>query len=101
MSKLSFSGSVSHFLGMMILNYILCIVTCGLYFPWATVAFHKWKASYTSLNGVPFRFTGSGTELFGKFIIWYLLSILTCGIYSIWAMVDYEKWVITNTEYGQ
>jgi uncharacterized membrane protein YjgN (DUF898 family) len=98
--RFTFTGDAAGFLGLGIINFLLTVITLGIYVPWAVVNYNKWRCRNTFLNGSNFVFEGEGSHLLGKFIIWYLLTIITCGIYWIWASVELEKWTQEHTAYA-
>lgn len=66
--KLQFHGKGGDFFGVIIVNWLLTIVTLGLYYPWAKANKLKYLYGETSLNEDRFAFHGTGKEMFKGFI---------------------------------
>lgn len=66
--KLGFTGKGGDYFGIVIVNWILTIITLGLYYPWAKAKKLSYLYSTTSLNGDKFTFHGTGKEMFKGFI---------------------------------
>lgn len=64
----SFKGDGGKLLGIYIVNFLLMIVTLGLYFPWAKAKINRYLHSETELEGETFVFHGTGKEMFIGFI---------------------------------
>lgn len=76
MKKLNFSGKGSGYLGIWALNFILTIVTLGLYYPWAKEKMRKYIWNETSFKNDRFQFHGTGKEMFKGFIKVYLFFVI-------------------------
>lgn len=76
---LSFHASGATLLGIMLKNWLLNIITLGLYYPWARVEILKLYWHSTQLNGTPFSFTGTGQEIFKGFI---KVMLVAAGVYG-------------------
>lgn len=74
--KLAFHGKGGEFFGIIIVNWLLTIVTLGLYYPWAKANKLKYLYGETSLNEERFAFHGTGKEMFKGFIKAILLFVL-------------------------
>ena len=86
--KLDFHGKGSDFFGIIIVNWLLTIVTLGIYYPWAKAKQLQYIYSATSLNGDSFSFHGTGKEMFKGFI----KAILIFGtLYGILILAMYLK----------
>ena len=93
-----FNGSGREYLGLFVIHlFLLCVVTLGIYSPWAWVRLLKLKASHTLINGKQVTFTGNGKELLLIGLACGLLTIITLGIYSPWAICWILKWKARNT----
>ncbi len=66
--KLRYFGEGKKYFVIVIVNWLLTIVTLGLYYPWARVASLKYNYSQTELLNSRFTFLGNGMELFKGFI---------------------------------
>jgi hypothetical protein len=95
-----YTGDLKGLAGAMAVNLGLCMVTFGIYAPWAIVAIRKYLYANISVGGRPGRLTfeGSPGELFGKFIVGILLTYCTLGIYSLWFAQDMFAFKWENTK---
>jgi uncharacterized membrane protein YjgN (DUF898 family) len=86
-----FTPSIAKYYGMTMLNFLLCFVTLGFYYPWAKEKNLKFIYSNVSFQESPFAFHGTGQEMFKGFIkaIVFLgiLGVLFAG--SQFFIVDY------------
>lgn len=64
----SFNGEGSEYFAISIVNFLLTIVTLGLYYPWAKAKSMQYLYRKTELAGSPFVFHGTGKEMFIGFI---------------------------------
>lgn len=81
--NLNFFGKGSELFVIMIVNWLLTLITLGIYYPWARIKNLRYIYGQTSLNNERFHFSGTGWELFIGFIkvffiyiAFYLVSIL-------------------------
>lgn len=80
---LEFHGKGSEFFSIMIVNWLLTLVTLGLYYPWARAKRLRYTYGQTSLNNERFHFAGTGKEMFRGFIKIILLYIVIVAIYAL------------------
>jgi uncharacterized membrane protein YjgN (DUF898 family) len=66
--KLEFNGSGKDFFGVVIVNWLLTVITLGIYYPWAKARQLQFLYGATSLKGDSFSFHGTGKEMFKGFI---------------------------------
>jgi uncharacterized membrane protein YjgN (DUF898 family) len=66
--KLGFNGDGSTLFGILIVNWLLTLVTLGIYYPWAKAKNLQYLYGATSLNNDYFKFHGTGKELFKGYI---------------------------------
>ena len=66
-----------------IVNYLLIIVTLGIYYPWGKAKVSRYLHSETELEGEPFVFHGTGKEMFIGFIKSVGLFIVVYGTVGI------------------
>ena len=78
--KLDFQGNGSDFFGILIVNWLLTIVTLGLYYPWAKAKKLQYLYGETSLNEDRFEFHGTGKEMFKGFIKAIGLFVVLYGV---------------------
>ena len=65
--SLEFHGKGSEFFSIMIVNWLLTLVTLGLYYPWARAKKLRYIYGQTELNNERFHFAGTGKEMFKGF----------------------------------
>lgn len=66
--QLEFHGKGSEYFAIMIVNWLMSIITLGLYYPWARAKRLRYVFGQTSLNNQRFHFSGTGKEMFKGFI---------------------------------
>ena len=78
--KLNFIGEGSAYFGVVIINWLLIVITLGIYYPWAKAKQLQYLYGATTLDDDAFTFSGTGKEMFmgmlkafGFFIIIYAL----------------------------
>ena len=84
--QLEFNGKGSEFFSVIIVNWLLTILTLGIYYPWAKARKLQFLYGETSLNGDSFSFHGTGKEMFrgfvkAIFIIGFLYSLFFLFLY--------------------
>ena len=67
-TSFSFTGKGSELFAIEIVNFLLTLVTLGLYYPWAKAKTLQYLYRRTELAGSPFTFHGTGREMFIGFI---------------------------------
>ncbi|MFN3444772.1 MAG: YjgN family protein [Bacteroidia bacterium] len=81
--QLEFFGKGADYFSIMIVNWLLTLVTAGLYYPWARAKRLNYIYSQTALNNERFHFAGTGNEMFRGFIKIILFYILIMGAYFL------------------
>ena len=81
--RLQFSGKGSEYFSIMIVNWLLTLVTLGIYYPWARAKRLKYVFGQTSLNDERFNFSGTGKEMFRGFIKVILVYIAIIAIFLL------------------
>ncbi len=79
--RLNYNGNALEYLGILLVNFFLNLITIGFYYPWAKEKELKFLYGHVRLNNHPFQFSGTGSEMFkgyikaiGLFIAVYALS---------------------------
>lgn len=90
--KLDFHGKGSDFFGIIIVNWLLTIITLGIYYPWAKAKQLQYTYSSTSLNGDSFSFHGTGKEMFKGFIKAILIFGILYGILILGIFLKEPFW---------
>lgn len=78
-----FKGTGGAYFGSMIVPFIFCILTLGLYYPWAKARQMQFLSSHTAFEGKPFAFHGTGREMFRGFIKAVILLSIVYGGFII------------------
>lgn len=65
---LNYNGKGSEYFGIIIINWLLTIITLGLYYPWAKARQLQYLYSSSFFNDDSFTFHGTGKEMFKGFI---------------------------------
>ena len=85
--KLNFSGAGSEFFSIMIVNWLLTIVTLGIYYPWARVKRFKYLYGSMALNDDRFSFHGKGKEMFIGLIKVFAIVLILSGIMVVFTFL--------------
>lgn len=85
---LSYNGKGSEYFGIIIINWLLTIVTLGLYYPWAKAKQLKYLYSSTNFNDDVFTFHGTGKEMFKGFIKALIIFGVIYGIFFLFISLD-------------
>jgi uncharacterized membrane protein YjgN (DUF898 family) len=89
---------------MIWLQFLLSVVTLGIYFPAAYIKVYRYFAEHTKIdteNGQvgALGFQGRTGKGFGLMWGQILLTVITVGIYTPWALAKVGKWYLSNTYY--
>lgn len=76
--EVRFSGTAGEYFGIWIVNFLLSIVTFGIYSAWAKVRNRKYFLGNTTIDGRPFDYHAKGSQiLIGRAIVLGALVILS------------------------
>ena len=92
--RLSFRGKGSEYFGIIIVNWLLTVVTLGLYYPWAKSAQLRYLYGATALNDDTFAFHGTGKEMFKGFIKVLLIFAI---LFALFLLCFYFEMVLVGT----
>lgn len=67
-NKLSYDGDGLDLALVLLKNFILTILTLGIYMPWARTKFRRYLWGHTSFQGDRAQYTGTGKELFSGYL---------------------------------
>ena len=73
--RLEFEGRFSEYLHRWTFHYVLCILTVGLYIPWAEAHFRRFAAASTLIDGQQLTFEGQPLRV----LVFYVASVLFAG----------------------
>ena len=62
--QLKFEGNGGEYFGILIVNWLLTLITLGIYYPWAKAKKLKYIYGVTSIDDNHFSFHGKGKEMF-------------------------------------
>jgi len=87
---------------LLLVGYLLCIITIGIYTPWFMAKWIRFFADNSvarAADGTTYRmrFDATGGELFVTLLVGYLLSMITFGIYAPWFSCKLEKLLSQRT----
>jgi uncharacterized membrane protein YjgN (DUF898 family) len=87
--RLHFKGEGTKYFSVVFVNYLLTIITLGLYYPWAKTSKLRYLYENTELAESPFAFVGTGKEIFKGFIKLFAILIVFFGIYISLSVNDF------------
>ena len=77
---MKFFGNGSEYFGIIIVNWLLTLITLGIYYPWARARKIKYMYGATALSDNRFAFHGTGKEMFRGFVKVILFYIVLLGL---------------------
>ncbi len=81
--QIEFNGHILAFLGVVIVNLLLTIVTLGIYRFWAKTRVRHYLWQNTTFDGDPLEYRGRGLELFVGAVLALLIFLLPAIAFSI------------------
>ncbi|HEX4504250.1 MAG TPA: DUF898 family protein, partial [Alphaproteobacteria bacterium] len=73
---IAFRGPLAAFIGVVIINLLLTIVTLGIYRFWAKTRIRHFLWEHTSFAGEPLEYRGKGIELLVGAILGFLIIVI-------------------------
>ena len=92
--RLSFLGNGTDLFKIQVVNFILNVVTLGLFYPWAKARKLQYIYSNSTFENHPFAFTGSGNEMFKGFINAILIFIAVYAIFLFLVYLHLRVWAL-------
>ena len=83
MKQIQFKGSGTEYFKIWIVNVLLCIVTIGIYYPWAKVRTRRYFYANTAYADRYFDYHATGQQLFLGYLIGVLILLVINVISSI------------------
>lgn len=77
---LRFNGAGSAYFAIVIVNWLLTLITLGLYYPWAKARTLRYLYGSTQFDGDHFVFSGTGKEMFVGFVKAILLFLVLAAL---------------------
>lgn len=81
--SLKFHGSGSTLFGLLIVNFLLTVITIGLYYPWAKAKRLRYLYAETEFDSSRFAYHGTGLEMFKGFLKAIVLFILVYSVFIL------------------
>jgi uncharacterized membrane protein YjgN (DUF898 family) len=81
--QLAFRGNIPAFLGVVIINLLLTIVTLGIYRFWAKTRVRHYLWANTTFDGEPLEYRGRGLELLVGAVLAFLIFLLPAVAFSL------------------
>lgn len=79
--SLNFLGSGDEYFKVIIVNWLLTLITFGIYYPWAKERQLKFLYSHTTFSEDNFAFHGTGKEMFKGFIKAIAIILVLYGLF--------------------
>jgi len=97
--RLTFTGTGGQLFLICLVNYLLCLVTLFIYYPWFLCKLIRFFSDHTHAQAddgtqVQLRFEATGGDLFVTFLVGALLSWITFGIYFPWFMCSVQRLIL-------
>lgn len=86
--KLSFQGKGNEFFSIIIVNWLLTIITLGIYYPWAKAKQLKFYYGSTALQDDFFTFHGTGKEMFKGFVKTIIIFAVIFGVFFLFSYLN-------------
>jgi uncharacterized membrane protein YjgN (DUF898 family) len=96
--KLNFIGEGSAYFGVVIINWLLIVLTLGIYYPWAKAKQLQYLYGATTLDDDTFTFSGTGKEMFRGVLKAGIIILILNGFLYIGGLVGFP--VIGGLLYG-
>jgi len=81
--KISFTGTGSEYFGIWFVNFILTILTLGIYGAWARARTINYVSSKTVLEGDSFTYHGTGMQIFIGYLKLIVVFIILYAVYTV------------------
>lgn len=81
--RVKFYGDGAKYFGILIVNFLLTVITLGLYYPWAKAKDLQYLYGETEFAGSRLTFHGTGQEMFKGFIKAILIIGALYGVYFV------------------
>src|SRR5688572_32680873 len=92
----AFKGKGSELFGIQLPNWVLTVITFGIYYPWAKAEKLKYLYQKTELAGSRFKFHGTGKEMFKGFLKAFAVMAVIYGVLMACVLSGSEKLTIAG-----
>lgn len=87
--NIAFKGKGAAYFGVVVVNWLLTMLTLGIYYPWAKARQLQYLYGTTEINNDPLSFHGTGKEMFKGFIKAILLFVIIYGIFFALLILEF------------
>lgn len=77
-----FTGKGGEYFLICLVNFLLTIITLGIYGPWALVKCHRYIYQHVTLKGQSFSYKGTGGAIFISFLFLMVVYFLSVFCFS-------------------
>jgi len=98
--RFSFRGTRQEAIWKFVSNYILVMLTLGLYTPYFQMKLREFWVRNSYFGSKKFEFDGEGKDIFKNFLLAIPLSLLTLGLYSIWYKAFVARYTWSHTHFA-
>ncbi|HLK22554.1 MAG TPA: DUF898 family protein, partial [Bryobacteraceae bacterium] len=95
--RFSYRGKALRYLGESVLNWLICLITLGLYVPFLQVRLRKLLFNQTFFGDREFQFSGRASELFPAWLFALPLTVCSFGIGWAWWRAFTHRYCWANT----
>jgi uncharacterized membrane protein YjgN (DUF898 family) len=81
-------------------NYLLTVVTLGLWAPVMSNRLHRIITEQSQFGSEPFRYTGEDGTIWKLWMVGLLLTVLTLGVYFPWYQAKLLRYKMENTHFS-
>ncbi|SHM46365.1 Uncharacterized membrane protein YjgN, DUF898 family [Chitinophaga jiangningensis] len=92
--RFGYRGDRSTFVGLFFKEFLLTIITFGIYGSWMAINLRNYIISNIRFGSGEFRYQGNGTDFFLLNLKGYFLTLITLGIYGFWWQADVLRYYI-------
>lgn len=96
-----YRGRIGEFYGLTIKDFLLTIVTLGIYGFWFQTNVRRYVMQHARFGNVEADYEGQGGELLGLTFVQGILTAITFYIYLPWAIIEIMKFHVNNTSLVQ
>ena len=68
-----FTGKGGEYFLICLVNFLLTIITLGIYGPWALIKCRRYIYQHVTLKGQPFSYKGTGGAIFVSMLLWWFI----------------------------